>query len=109
MSKTNKYKLLNIQRAEDGKHKYIATFINTKTNTKKHIGFGSAGMEDYTTYSKKLTPEEALEHKRLYLLRHQMTEDWNNPLTAGALSRWILWHLPSIEDSIKDYLQKFNI
>jgi hypothetical protein len=104
------YKLVNIKSANDKKHKYVATFLNMKTNRKKNIKFGAFGMGDNTIYSKTLTKEQAQEHKRLYLLRHSgMGEDWNNPLTAGALSRWLLWNYPSFEESIKDYLKRFNI
>jgi hypothetical protein len=106
----NKYKLLNIKSANDNKHKYTATFLNMTTNRKKNVKFGAKGMGDFTIYSKTLSPEEALEHKRLYLIRHAgMGEDWDNPITPGALSRWLLWHLPILEESIKYYLQKFKI
>jgi hypothetical protein len=30
-------------------------------------------------------------------------------MTAGALSRWILWNEPTLEDSFKDYLQRFDL
>jgi hypothetical protein len=26
-----------------------------------------------------------------YIKRHEKNEDWNNPMTAGALSRFLLW------------------
>lgn len=104
------YKILNIKSATDKKHKYVATFLNIKTNRKKNVKFGAFGMGDYTIYSKTLNKEDANQHKILYLRRHQgMGEDWNNPITAGALSRWILWNKPTLEESIKDYLKKFKI
>ena len=104
------YKLLSIKTANDKKHKYVASFLNMKTNRKKNIKFGAYGMSDFTIYSKTLKEEDANQHKILYLRRHQgMGEDWNNPLTAGALSRWILWNNPLIEDSIKDFIKKFNL
>jgi hypothetical protein len=104
------YSLINLKTATDKKHKYVATFLNMKTNRKKNVKFGAYGMGDNTIYSKSLKPEEAQERKRLYLIRHSgVGEDWNNPLSRGALSRWILWHLPSLEESIKFYIKKFNI
>lgn len=104
------YKLLNIKSATDNKHKYVATFLNMKTNRKKNIKFGAHGMNDFTIYSKTLSPEEALEHKRLYLIRHKgMGEHWDNPITAGALSRWILWNKSTLEESIKDFIKKFKV
>lgn len=104
------YSLINLKTATDKKHKYVATFLNMKTNRKKKVKFGAYGMNDFTIYSKTLSPEDANQHKILYLRRHQgMGEDWNNPITAGALSRWILWNLPSLEESIKFYLKKFKL
>lgn len=45
--------------------------------------------------------------KELYLNRHRKNENWNDPYSAGALSRWILWNLPTIEASFKDYKRRF--
>jgi hypothetical protein len=49
------------------------------------------------------------ERKKLYLKRHKSREDWNDPKSAGALSRWILWNKPTLEASIKDYIKRFNM
>ena len=60
-------------------------------------------MSDYTIHKDP-------ERKKRYIERHSgMNEDWNDPLTAGALSRWILWNKPSFEDSIKDFKKRFNL
>ena len=103
-----KYKLMNIQDAEDGKHKLKATFYNNETGRQKNIKFGAFGMNDYTIYY-KISPEEANKRKRLYLLRHSgMGEDWEK-ISKGALSRWILWNKPTIKESIKDLIKRFNL
>ena len=47
--------------------------------------------------------------KERYLKRHKANENWNNPLTAGALSRWILWNKPTLSASIKDFEDRFNL
>jgi len=79
--------------------KYMAMFnIDGK---KKTTHFGQAGADDYT-----ITRDE--EQKKRYLDRHRANENWNDPLTAGALSRWILWNKPSITDSIASYKKRFN-
>ena len=102
------YKLMNIQEVQDGKHKLKATFYNTETGRQKNIKFGAFGMNDYTTHY-KISPEMAKERKRLYLLRHYgMGENWEK-ISKGALSRWILWNKPTIEESIKDFIKKFNL
>lgn len=68
----------------------------------KRIHFGAKGYEDYTIHKDE-------ERKQKYLKRHSVRENFNNPYTAGALSRWILWNKPTLIDSINDYKKKFNL
>jgi len=77
----------------------VFTLENGRTRT---THFGAAGMTDYT-----LSKDD--ERKKRYLARHRKNENWNNPLSAGALSRWVLWNLPTREASIKDYKKRFNL
>ena len=65
-----------------------------------HTDFGAIGYEDYTDHKDP-------ERKERYLKRHRKNENWNDPQSAGALSRWILWNLPTIEASLKHYKQIF--
>ena len=66
--------------------------VFTKPNGKtKTIHFGARGMSDYTQHKDK-------DRMKNYLARHSGTgEDWDDPMTAGALSRWILWGKPSLK------------
>ena len=66
------------------------------------VHFGSAGSGDYTR-------RRDLVRKRMYLARHAPREDWTSPMTAGALSRWILWNKETLRESILDYTQRFDI
>ena len=99
------YKFLQLKKATDDKHKYEAVFLNTKTDNKKTVKFGGYGYNDYTTFDKSVREE----HKERYIKRHEKREDWNNPLSSGALSRWILWNKETIKDSLIDYLKRFNL
>lgn len=83
--------------ANDGIHKYLAVFDDGDK-----VKFGAIGYEDYTQHKDK-------DRKRLYLNRHKKREDWNDPKSAGALSRWILWNKPTLEASIKHYVKKFSM
>jgi len=90
--------------ANDGKHKLVAVFDNPE----QVIKFGAYGYDDYTI----LYPRDskmAEKRKKAYLNRHRAREDWNDPRTAGALSKWILWNKPTIEESIDDYIEHFNM
>ena len=90
---------VKIIRSSKADKKYMALFnIDGK---KKITHFGQAGADDYTITKDK-------QQKKRYLDRHRANENWNDPLTAGALSRWILWNKPSITDSIASYKKRFN-
>jgi hypothetical protein len=93
-------KLVSITKATDGKHKYQAVFdIDGKKKTTK---FGAVGYDDFTK-TKDINKREA------YLARHKTRENWNDPTSAGALSRWILWNEPTLSLSIKDFKRRFNL
>ena len=47
--------------------------------------------------------------KENYLKRHKENENWKDPMSAGALSRWILWNKPSLKSSIDDFKRKFKL
>lgn len=66
------------------------------------IHFGAAGMSDFPTHKDE-------KRKARYLARHRPRENWNDPLSAGALSRWILWDLPTRRASIQAFKKRFNL
>ncbi len=70
----------------------------------QRVSFGAKGYQDYTTFPISIRDER----KRRYLLRHQ-NENWTNPRTPAALSRYILWNLPTIHQSFQDYKRRFNL
>ena len=93
-------KLVSITPSDNPVKKYKAVFqINDTTKT---IHFGSAGYSDYLQHRDE-------SRKTAYLLRHQVRENFNNPLTAGSLSRWILWNKMTLRESIADFKRKFNL
>jgi len=102
-------KLESVEKAHDGKHKYVATFClcpNGKGGCskpqKKEIQFGAKGYSDYTL--------GATDGQRLaYIARHDARENFNDPLTAGSLSRWILWETRDLEENIKLFKKRFNV
>lgn len=83
--------------ANDKKHKYVAVFDDGT-----HTSFGALGYEDFTQHNDP-------KRKHLYILRHWKHENWSDPKTAGALSRWILWNKPTLEESIQDYIKRFHM
>ena len=83
-----------------GDKKYEVKLKNKKTNREKTIKFGAKGYTDFT----KSKDEE---QKKRYLARHKKNENWSDPATAGALSRWILWNKPTIKASLADIKSKY--
>ena len=76
--------------------KYMAIVDNKKT-----IHFGQAGASDMTQHKNE-------ERKKKYIERHKKREDWNDPKTAGFMSRWLLWNKPTLTESIRDTNSKFK-
>jgi hypothetical protein len=68
----------------------------------KKINFGDDRYEDYTQHGDP-------KRKALYIQRHKKNEDWNNPLTAGWWSRYLLWEKPTLTEAIKDIKKRFGI
>jgi len=94
--------LLSIKKDTDGKHKMVATFKNKETGRTKTTHFGAVGYTDYIKSGDE-------EKKKLYLNRHEKRENWNNPTSAGALSRYILWNKSTLKASIADYKKHFKL
>lgn len=94
-----KLRLIKIVKSTKHDKKLMAIF--EKNGREKTVHFGSAGMSDYTLHRDPA-------RKQRYLDRHRKNENWNDPTSAGALSRYILWGKPSLRASIADYKRRFH-
>jgi hypothetical protein len=103
------YYFKNFKPSDDGKHKYEVTFENPEDKRTKTIKFGAKGYMDYTLHYKEHGKKIADEHKDAYIARHKVNEQFDNPYTAGALSRWILWNKPTVKESLIDYIRRFKL
>lgn len=93
---------VRIEESTNPEKKLMAVFTKPNGRTKT-THFGARGMSDFTQHKDP-------KRKDNYLSRHGgMGEDWKDPTTAGALSRWILWGKPSLRESFNDYKKKFKI
>jgi len=91
-----------IKKSTNPKKKYMAVFYDENKKKIKTTHFGAAGMSDYTKHKDQ-------ERKKRYLSRHKKRENWNNYMSAGSLSRYILWGEPTLRLSINKYKQRFNL
>jgi len=102
-------KLLNVKPSTRDDKKYVATFCMCKGETKcddkdrKKVHFGLKGSSTYLDHHD--------EKKRdAYLARHKKNENWSNPFSAGALSKFILWgKTTSLRENINHFKKKFNL
>ena len=76
--------------------RFMATYPNGKV-----IHFGLDGGKTYIDEGNKMKREA-------YLARHQKRENWNDPFTAGSLSRYLLWgDTTSLEANHQAFMKKF--
>ena len=79
--------------------RYTATFKDGKI-----VHFGQRGGSTYIDHKDK-------EKRAAYIARHSKNgENWSNPKTAGALSRYLLWgDSTSLRSNIATYKRRFNL
>lgn len=96
------YIFVKIVKSSKPSKKYMALFKECWSQHIKVVHFGAVGYLDYT-----INKDDA--RKKRYLKRHLSRENWTDPTTPGALSRWILWNKPTLQASIQDYRKHFKL
>lgn len=67
------------------------------------IHFGSKNSKTYIDHGDDVK-------RANYIARHRVNEDWENPKTAGSLSRFITWgDSDDIHKNIRDFKKRFKI
>lgn len=89
-------KIVKLEKANDGKHKWIAHFDDGRKTR-----FGQFGANDFTITGNK-------EAKERYLARHKKDLETNDPQRAGYLSTYILWNKPTVRESVIDFNRRFG-
>lgn len=79
--------------------RYRATFNNGRATD-----FGQRGGSTYIDHGDK-------DKRAAYIARHSKNdEDWNDPYTAGALSRHLLWGpTTSLQRNLAAYRRRFRL
>jgi hypothetical protein len=99
-------KLVSIKPSDKAGKKMMATFeVDGKQKT---VHFGSSANKDFTIYYKTEGKEKADKMRNAYIARHKVNENWKNPMSAGALSRYVLWEAPTIASGIRAYKSRFG-
>ena len=106
-------KLLKIIPSTNKTKKYTAVFL--VDGQERRISFGASGYRDYTLISDKTSkfylPNKSDRDvvKASYIRRHEKRENWNDPMTAGSLSRFLLWERPTLKGAIKAFKKRFKL
>ncbi len=108
-------KLIAIVPSTRKNKKYKATFeVGEDGERAVTTHFGATGYRDFTLMSNpksKFYIKNSGEREKVrqaYLKRHAK-EDWMKPMTAGSLSRYILWEKSTVPAAIKNFKRKFSL
>jgi hypothetical protein len=95
---------ISLQKSNQKDKKYQATFYNNKGVVVKKTNFGHSSYDDFTIHKNE-------DRKKRYLHRFNKLIKKNelDPTKAITLSTMLLWNKPSLNDSLKDYLERFNL
>jgi hypothetical protein len=88
-------------KATNGKNKYTMIFYDHLRKKVKTVHFGAKGYESYPDH-------QDLQRKMSYIARHKTTENWNDAMSKGALSKHLLWNKVSLSESYKDFMNRFG-
>lgn len=95
-------KFVSFKKSNRKDKRMSATFYDKDKQYVAMIHFGLKGGETFIDHNDETKKEN-------YLKRHVVRENWMNPLTPGALSRWILWNNETLDNSINDYTKRFGL
>ena len=101
-------KLISVKPSDRKDKKLTATFCLCEGESKccdkkkKKVHFGYKGGSTYIDHKDD-------KKKDAYIARHKVNENWNDPTTAGALARYILWNKKTLSESIADFKKRFNL
>jgi hypothetical protein len=94
-------RLKTIRKSHKKEKKWDAVF--DKDGKEKIVPFGQKGYSDYTKHRDKT-------RRQRYIDRHSgMGENWRDPATPGALSRYVLWNKKTIRASVSDFKKRFHV
>jgi hypothetical protein len=89
---------MKIEKSTRAGKRFMATYANGKV-----VHFGQAGGSTYIDHGDKAKREA-------YLARHKKRENWNDPYSSGALSRWLLWgDTTSLDTNHNAFMRMFPI
>ena len=95
-------KLISVTRTPNSSKAFKAIF-KQDSGRNKTIRFGTES--NFT-----MNPNKTEKDRKNYIARHRVNENFNNPMTAGSLSRHLLWgDTRSINKNVASFKIKFKL
>ena len=95
-------KLDRIARTGDQQPAFEAVFT-LEDGKKRTVKFGTSS--NYAT-----NPDKTKADRSAYIARHAVRENWKDPMTRGALARYILWGgSRSVVENTRAFRKRFNV
>lgn len=87
-----------IEKSDRKGKRFKATYANGKV-----VHFGAKNGSTYIDHADKKKREN-------YIKRHDVRENFDDPYSAGSLSRWLLWgDFTNLEKNHKAFMKKYNV
>ena len=106
-------KLLKVVRSNNKSKKWTAVFL--VDGQERRISFGATNYRDYTLLNDKTSKfylpnkSDRAVVKASYIRRHEKRENFNDPMTAGSLSRFLLWDKPTFKGALRAFKKRFKL
>lgn len=82
--------------------KMMAVFYDDEKKKIKTTHFGAIGYDDFTIHHNE-------KRRADYVSRHSVVEDFNDFMSAGSLSYYILWYDKNKLLAIHKYMKRFGL
>ena len=95
---------VKLNKSDRADKRFVAVFRDKDGNKIKttHFGLKNPAIGTFIDHND-------LKLKNNYLKRHEPNENWKDFMSAGALSRWILWNKKTFKSSFEDYKKRFKL
>ncbi len=89
--------------------RYMAVFYDIGDDRRKKVKTTHFGYKDKDGFGSTYIDHKDDKKKDAYIVRHKVNEDFNDYMSAGSLSRYILWNKKTLRESISDYKRRFSL
>jgi hypothetical protein len=90
--------------------RYTAVFYDKEKKIKtSHFGYALTDDRGIKKYGSTYIDHKNDTLKDNYIARHKVNENFEDFMSAGSLSRYILWNKKTFRESLADYKRRFRL